>query len=266
MKKLRNENNNTVVAIVANFKYLRMYFDKFHKQIRGVGEYKGEILILTSYFTPLFLFRSLRNDKKIKIYRYRNIKFSKNTLKSLNEISIPDKPNRNITKPFQWHKIHLFDKNLKIWKYIFYMDINMNIHYDLNPILNTLPINKLFARADSYPNYDKKLKSQFYENSKLFNQLSKDFNLEVRDYFQTGIMFFDTSIVDKNTKSELISLVEKYPISITNEQGIMNLYFAHINNFYRELPSQLDGFETYFYWMVENKKIIITKQARKQYK
>ena len=118
MKKLRNENNNTVVAVVANFKYLRMYFDKFHKQIRGVGEYKGEILILTSYFTPLFLFKSLRNDKKIKIYRYRNIKFSKNTRKLLNEISVPDKPNRNVTKPFQWHKIHLFDKNLKIWKYI----------------------------------------------------------------------------------------------------------------------------------------------------
>ena len=33
-----------------------------------------------------------------------------------------------------------------------------------------------------------------------------------------------------------------------------------------EIVNQLDGFETYFYWMVENKKIIITKQARKQYK
>ena len=42
-------------------------------------------------------------------------------------------------------------------------------------------------------------------------------------------MYFDTNIIDDSTFEKIISIVEKYPISITNEQGILNLYFLFIN-------------------------------------
>jgi len=58
----------------------------------------------------------------------------------------------------------------------------------------------------------------------LFDKLEENYKLEVQNYFQTGVMYFDTNIIEKNTKNEIINLVKKYPISISNEQAILNLY------------------------------------------
>ena len=142
----------------------------------------------------------------------------------------------------------------------------MNIHYDINPILKNKPIKKLFARSDSYPEFERKLSSQFDNKNKIYKDLEKNFNLDITDYFQTGILFFDTEIITNNTKDELIDLTIKYPISITNEQGIMNLYFNHIKKDFEQLPFKFGEMEAYFYWLVDGKKIIITKQDRVKYK
>ena len=64
----------------------------------------------------------------------------------------------------------------------------------------------------------------------------------------------------------MLELAKEYPISITNEQGIMNLYFKFIKNLYYELPIEVDEYMTYFYWLIDSKKIIVTKQNRIKYK
>ena len=92
------------------------------------------------------------------------------------------------------------------------------------------------------------------------------FNLDSLNYFQTGIMYFDTKIIEESTKKNLLELAEDFPISITNEQGIMNLYFANIKNQYVELIKKIDDYTSYFYWLVDTEKIIITKQLRSKYK
>ena len=79
-------------------------------------------------------------------------------------------------------------------------------------------------------------------------------------------MYFDTKIITESTYNELISLVKKYPITTTNEQGILNLFFLFINNKYEELESYVDGKLTYFYWKLNNEEVIITKSLKKQYK
>ena len=38
------------------------------------------------------------------------------------------------------------------------------------------------------------------------------------------------------------------------------------NNIYEELTHKVNNFETYFYWLKEGQKIIITKQNVQQYK
>ena len=47
----------------------------------------------------------------------------------------------------------------------------MTIHEDLNPILKILPKNEIFARADGFPDYKWKLKSQFDTTHEIFNEL-----------------------------------------------------------------------------------------------
>ena len=142
----------------------------------------------------------------------------------------------------------------------------MQIHYDINPLLELSKKGKFLARADGYPDFKRTLASQFDQTSKIYKALITKYDLEIRNFFQTGLMFFDTEIISYEAKKKIIQICEEYPISITNEQGILNLYFIHNENIYEELIHKIDDFETYFYWLKEGQKIIITKQNVKQYK
>ena len=53
------------IAVVVNFKYARKHLTKFINQLRKKGKYKGDIVVLTGYFTPLFFFKILKSDKKL---------------------------------------------------------------------------------------------------------------------------------------------------------------------------------------------------------
>lgn len=142
----------------------------------------------------------------------------------------------------------------------------MKIHSDINEIFKNLPVNKLFARSDNYPNNKKSLSSQFDNTSEIYDKLVSSFDLSINNYFQTGILFFDTDIIKINTKKEIIDLANKFPISLTNEQGVMNLYFNYIYDCQEELPYKINGKISYFYWKISGKDIIITKQNVEQYK
>ena len=233
-------------------------------QLRNIGKYKGEILVITSTFCPTFLVKSLKRSNNVTVLKFKKINFTTETEKSL--ANLTKGSNRHVNKNFQWHKLHLFREEMKQWEYIFYLDINMHIHSDIRPLLKFRPKNKIFARADGYPTYKWKLSSQFDEMHPLFKSLSYSFDLEITDYFQTGVFYFYTKIIEKNTFLDLKSLVYKYPFSITNEQGILNLYFIFLKNKYEELPDEVDNKITYFYWLIKNKKVIISKALTTQNK
>ena len=261
------DQKNLAVCVVVDAKFLFKYFKNFINSLELKGKYKGDIVVITSWFTPTFLLFKTFN-KNIKIYRFRRIKFTKKTENYLKSIpSLPGAPNRHITKNFQWHKLHLFNEKLKKWKYIFYLDVNMIIHSDINPLLQKKMKDSLLARADAFPSYDRTLNTQFYEDSQFFNQLKTEYDLSSKRYFQTGLMLFDTNIIKPEMFNDLIRIVEKYPCSKTNEQGILNLYFLKKPGLYVELPSHIDeNLLTYNYWRLEDKLIIITKQNVEQYK
>ncbi len=248
---------NTAICFVANFKYLYKHFPRIYQQLRTKGNYSGEIVVITNMICPSIFIKFLGRKNNVTILRFRKIIFNKEAEEVLSSLSAV--PNRHLTKNFQWHKLYLFHKKIKKWKYIFYMDINMNIHHDINPILSIKPNKKLFARADGFPDYKWKLKTQFDKNHSKFNDLYKKYNLEITNYFQTGVIFFDTSIVKNNTLSEIKLLVQKFPISITNEQGILNLYFIFEKNQYEQLIDFLNGQLSYFYWKKSDQEVIITK-------
>jgi hypothetical protein len=258
--------NETIVATVADFKYLRKNVDRFIFELRNEGKFNGNLLIITSVFTPTFLIRSIRKDKNIIVKRFRKIRFSRNAENILRNLDTGKEPNRHLSKRFQWHKLHLFDSKIKKWRYVFYLDINMKIHSDINLILIKKPENKLYARSDSYPEYKRLLSSQFDNMQTKYKSLSSEYDLNTSKYFQTGVMYFDTLIINSYTKKRILDVVERFPISTTNEQGILNIFFKYIENRYTELDTEVEDYLTYYYWLVKNKKIIITKQNRYKYK
>lgn len=260
------DDKKVAIALVGNFRYLRKNFDRLFNQLRGVGEYKGEIILITTYFCPTFLINNLSKKNNIKIFRFRQIKFNKKTEYLLNNLNTGIEPNRNKTKKFQWHKVHIFDNKFKEWDYIFYLDLNIHIHHSLQPLFKIYPNRNIYARSDSYPDYERTLESQFDTTNFLYKELKSEFDTNINNYFQTCILYFDTNIINEYSKSEIIDLVNKYPISITNEQGIMNLYFIFKEENYIELPLKMDGYITFYYWLLENEKVILSKQNRTQYK
>ena len=79
-------------------------------------------------------------------------------------------------------------------------------------------------------------------------------------------MFYDTNIIQNQMIEEVLKLANQYPLSITNEQGVLNLYFQKRKNIYYELPEYLNKQIIYFYWMLPDQKVKITKQLVEQYK
>ena len=66
--------------------------------------------------------------------------------------------------------------------------------------------------------------------------------------------------------NNILNLINIYPISITNEQGILNIYFMYIKKQYSHLIEDVDKKLSYFYWKLPNKEVIITKSTVEQYK
>ena len=122
-----------VVCFVANFKYLYKHFPRIYQQLRVNGNYENQILIITTLLSPTFLIKYINKKNKIKILRFKKIKFDSLTETSLNNLNVS--VNRHKTKNFQWHKVHLFDEKLTNWNYVFYIDINMSIHKSILPII-----------------------------------------------------------------------------------------------------------------------------------
>jgi len=257
--------DNNAVAVVGDFKYLSKYFSKFISNLTHKGKFNGDVLVLTSYLTPTFLIPSMWKNKNIKVLRFKKISFPSEIKKKYLSLNTNGQPNRFKTKNFQWFKLNLFHKKLKEWRLVLYLDINLTVHKDINPIFHIKP-NNILLKCDSYPEYKNTLRSQFDSSQKEMDFLEKKFNLDDNKYFQTGLIYLNTEIIFEEMINEIINYATLYPISITNEQGVLNLYFQDNKHLATELPECIGNDIIYFYWMIKNKDIIITKQLVEKFK
>lgn len=228
------------------------YIDKAKKtieQLRIIGKYDDDIVLL------------IGDDLKNENINFQNVivkYFPDIDRSSIIEI-LKDKPvsldGREFTKSFQWHKIYIFDIYFKQWKKCLYIDAGMNIFNPIDKIINLDCTNKLLAHSDAYPKYEWKLKIQFDEKNfpELYEELYSKFNLEI-DYFQSGILLYDTNIIEYNTKNDLLELSNRYINSRTNEQGIMNIYFNCIKKIWEPIKIKDEDIYYYDYWERDNLK------------
>jgi hypothetical protein len=240
---------NTCVVFVCNQAYLHKFYNTC-SQLITVGNYKGEICLVIGDDLAHHNFSFNETIKnKITIKHFPNIQFPKKFTEINNKINTDG---RNITKKFQWHKLHLFNTFFKKWDYIFYIDCGMIIFSDITPMLNEVTENTLLAHSDAFPTYEWKLHNQFDKNyTEYFRKLNNAYNLNI-DYFQTTIMLYDTKIINDNTYDELLQLTYEYPISKTNEQGIIALYFTNIHPVFEQIKTHNEN--TRFYDFISRNK------------
>jgi len=229
------------------------YFNKFIytcNQLITNGKYNGDICLVIGddlYNDDLLECDTIKNNNIIIKY-FPNIIFSDNFLNVNNTINTDG---RHLTKKFQWHKLHLFNTFFKKWDYIFYLDCGITIFSNISSITDTVSENTLLAHSDAYPSYEWKLHTQFDKNNVgYFTKLDSIYNLNI-DYFQTTIMLYDTKIIEDNTYNDLLKLTFDYPISRTNEQGIIALYFTNIKPLFKQIKTN-DENKYYYDYLSRN--------------
>ena len=231
----------------------KAYFEKFLYTcilLFRDGKYRGDICLVIGddlYNSHLLQHPFILRNKIIVKY-FMDFYFDDDFLRIQKSL---DRSEDWFKKIFQYHKFHLFNTYFKRWDYIFYLDCDITIMSDIAPMIQSRQPNTLLAHSDAYPKYEWKLDWQFVKHNPYYEKLNKKYNLTT-DYFQTTMMLYDTRIIEPDTMENLYNLVKEYPISVTNDQGIVSLYFTNIKPLYKQIQIQND--DTYFYDYSMNKK------------
>jgi len=216
-----------VLVFVANDNYLHKTFQTIY-EVRTIGEWADDIIILTTADVAeksenIVLSKSLRAEFRILPDR----DFSA-TLAFWNAKPYHAHSHYMKNRIFQFMKFYIMDIWFKKWDVVFYMDAGMKLHGSLERMKAACnPSYSLLAHSDSYPEYEKTLESQF--DLTLDSYVSEKLLLTYRlkcDYFQTTLMIFDTKIIEAGTVDRLFELMNMFPITVRNDQGIFNLYFV----------------------------------------
>lgn len=222
------------LTLVTNKDYLEKAFNTIY-QARNTGKWNDDIILL--------LENGLKNDLNIqKIADNLNIELfelpqfnMENYIYAWNNNKEHANYSYCVSRYFQLMKFHIFNIYMKKWKYIFYIDAGQNIFGDLNRFKN-LPLldNILYAHNDNYPTYNNlKLHDQFNMNID-YGEINKYYNLDC-DYFQSGILIFNTNIIDESIIDRLVKLVNKFPNG-RGDQPYLNLLFTCEKNIWKQIP------------------------------
>ena len=224
-------------------------------ELRTIGEYYNDIVLIYDNELVNMLENEISNLFKDELTKLNVIlqffptidRTSFTEMFKNNPFTKGDK--REITKTFQYHKFYVFHEYFKNWDKIFYIDAGMHILKPIKKILDIECDNNLLAHSDSYPYYKNKLDCQFEQIAfpDVYNDLKKNFNLKI-DFFQSTILLFNSSIINSNTLNDLIELSNKYFISSTNEQGIMNLLFNCKLGIWKQIQLRDDNTFFYDFW------------------
>jgi len=213
------------------------YFHQFQKtcgELIARGNYKGPICLVigndmnnSSTYSHPFI-----QQNNIIVKYFPDIVFPDETLHIMRTCK---RDGFWFDKRFQYHKLHLFNIFFKQWDTIFYIDCGATIFSDISPILETRLPGRFLAHSDAYPLYTNKLNCQFTKDLPYFDTLTTTYDVS-GDYPQSTVMLYDTSIITDSTYDDLYNLTLQFPNSLTNDQGIIALYFVSIKNIWTQIP------------------------------
>lgn len=203
------------------------------EELRKIGKYEGDIVVIIG---DDLKDRDLSyDDEKVIIKYFPEI----DRTEQLNKLK--QKPIRQdsfeVLKSFQWHKIYAFHTYFKQWQYCWGIDASMKIFKPVDKIVSLAEKGKFLAAFDD-PSKVWKLRDQFdnVQFPEIYRELSENFDL-TRDHFQTTTFMYDTDLIDENTCDILNKLSLKYFISTTNDQGVINLYFNGLYDYFKPLKT-----------------------------
>jgi hypothetical protein len=228
------------------------YFSRFAftcSQLVTKGNYKGDICLVIGddlRNNPMLDCDVIKNNNVIVQY-FQDITVSQQNLVGVNNnISVGG-------RKINWQKFHIFNTFFKKWDYVFYLDSGLTIFSDISPMIAEAKENTMLAHAGAGAANTHQLREEFDQTQGAFATLNETYNLNVNS-FQANVMLYDTKLIQQGTFRDIYNLALKYPISKTNEQGIISLYFASVKPSFAQIKLGDENINYYDYIRVDHSK------------
>lgn len=214
------------------------YFPKASRTIldlRVRGQWHGDTVLVTVGFNAPDLWKDF--------YRVETRRIEHSDLSELLEkqrkhpIRAMD-DQRHTKKLTQWDKMCFFEPWVQRWDWVLYLDAGYRVVQPIERFWNLRREGKMLSHEERHP-----VLQQFDldANPGVTKDLKEQFGSVLeRKAFQNGLLLFDTSIVDKVSRKDLEEAMNRYPISLVNEMGILNL-LAHQRGIWEALPEWVEG-------------------------
>jgi len=249
-KNKQRGGSKSVIALCADDNYLEKAYETLN-DLRNAGKYSGEIVFFyNDELKNINRLNEMKDKYNIILKQFPKIDTA-SVEKSINSMNNSSKFKVLRNKMFQYHKFYIFNTYFKEWDKVLYIDSGMHIFNDINRILQLDSNGYLLAQSDGYPSNIFTLESQFDINTNIGKELQSIYNLKIKDFFQSGVLLFNTTIIEDSTFNNLVELMNKYPIG-WGDQSIMNIYFIFIKNIWKALPTKDDKGFLYNITILEN--------------
>lgn len=115
-------------------------------------------------------------------------------------------------------KFYLFTKEFKKWEHVVFLDVDMIVRANIDKLTRT----NSFSSPKTCINYFKYYFAQ--DKCPEREMLEKEYNLQ-RPAFNSGVISYNTQIINDHTFDELQALFYKYARICESDDPILNLYF-----------------------------------------
>lgn len=231
----------------------RNYFPRALRTIedlRTSGQWQGDLVLVTVDFEPplhlLTPFRVLshcvkhiQTDALVEILK-------KNPMRHRAD-------NSHLGKLTQWDKLQVFSSFFQQWKRICFLDAGLRVFNTVEPLL-ALPYEGLFLAPDDSDPYDNgnRLGCQFdlSANPAAAHALLAEFGNDIVSYryFLDCMFVFDTALINLCDRTHMEAAMNAYPISYSNDMGIINLFFTVKHKVWKAFPQRTEGGKYLFGW------------------
>jgi hypothetical protein len=225
------------------------------RDIRDRGQWKGDLVIISVGF-------DLPHDF-VSLYDIQEKKFSRIDLtemyEKIGEHGFDNTDHRELNKQTQWEKIHLFDPWFSKWEKVIYFDAGFRIVDKIEYLLPLptgggiiAPNDAGFPCGDRGAKTDSRFRRLVYPkaNESILATMRGEYgeNFMDAEYFCNCIWVYDTVILDRPIKEEMIATAIKYPIWVSNEMGVMNAVLNVKYGLWTEMPSRNQNGKYLYAW------------------
>lgn len=229
------------------------YFEKARRTIEDLrvrGEWKGDIVFLAVGFYPSQTWADFMN---VQIRTVSPIDTSQ-LLEAWSKHPIqPMADERHTKKLAQWNKLYVFDKWFQKWERVFFLDAGMRVTNSVLPLLKLPWRGAFLAPDDTQPGDNGRrfaCQLDLKANPQVTEQVEAMFGHEIfsKKYFMNCVWIYDTVLLNKCNLHHLQQGMNMFPICMTNEMALMNLYFAFLHKVWIPFPEKTEEGKYLYGW------------------